>query len=222
MKKRVLCFGDSNTYGYDPMDGGRYDEDVRWPMVMQNLLGDAYRVIEEGLNGRTFSQDDPTEGGFKSGMAYLPPCLMTHNPLDLVIVMLGTNDTKVRFALSAGVIAHNLNQFVRLTRFYAYDAKGKAPKVLVVAPPAISENVGEALFGAHFGAEAAEKSRGFALNYRRYAKLLNCPFFNAAEAAEPCKVDGIHLMPEAQRALGAALAEKVRAILADKPAPAAM
>ena len=125
MRKGILCFGDSNTYGYDPA-GGRYDEETRWPMVMQRILGEGYRVVEEGLGGRTFSQDDPTEGGFKSGISYLPPCLKSHNPLELVIVMLGTNDTKQRFGLNAQTIAHNLNEVARIVRSYGMSA-GTAP-----------------------------------------------------------------------------------------------
>ena len=62
-RRRVLCFGDSNTYGYDPARDGRYGEDERYPMVLQDLLGDGWSVVEEGLPGRTAVFDDPiTEG----------------------------------------------------------------------------------------------------------------------------------------------------------------
>ena len=106
-KRRILCFGDSNTHGTNPV-GPRYGEDERWPMLLQAMLGEDYRVLEEGFGGRTIAFDDPVEGGYKSAMDYLPPCLMSHDPLDLVIVMLGTNDTKQRFAMSAPAIAQAL------------------------------------------------------------------------------------------------------------------
>lgn len=212
MKKRILCYGDSNTYGYNPM-GGRYDEDSRWPMVMQSALGEGYRVVEEGFNGRTFSQDDPTEGGFKSGVAYLPPCLMTHNPLDLVMVMLGTNDTKQRFGLSAQAIAHNLKEFVRIVRSYALDELGRPPKILVIAPPLIGDWLEGTIFYGHFGPEAPAKSRELSRQMRRYAKLLGCGYFDGAQCASPCKADAVHLMPDQQRKLGLALADKAREML---------
>ena len=106
-KRRILCFGDSNTHGTNPV-GPRYGEDERWPALLQAMLGEDYRVLEEGFGGRTIAFDDPVEGGYKSAMDYLPPCLMSHDPLDLVIVMLGTNDTKQRFAMSAPAIAQAL------------------------------------------------------------------------------------------------------------------
>ena len=109
MQKRILCFGDSNTYGYIPQ-GGRYDENTRWPMRLAQLLGPAYAVVEEGFNGRTLVFDDLVEGGYKSGYDYLPPCLMSHNPLEVVIIMLGINDTKRRFGLTPMTIGQGMMQ----------------------------------------------------------------------------------------------------------------
>jgi lysophospholipase L1-like esterase len=104
--RTVLCFGDSNTWGYDPASGDRFPPDVRWTGVMARSLGDGYRVIEEGLNGRTTRWDDPIEDG-RNGLAYLAPCLESHSPLDMVLIMLGTNDLKRRFNLSASDIAES-------------------------------------------------------------------------------------------------------------------
>ena len=102
--KTILCYGDSNTWGYDPANQTRYPRDVRWPGVLRNGLGDGYIVIEEGLNGRTTVWDDPIELD-KNGATYLRPCIQTHKPLDFVIIMLGTNDLKTRFSLPAYDIA---------------------------------------------------------------------------------------------------------------------
>ena len=129
---RILCFGDSNTYGYNPK-GGRYGESERWTARLAARLGAT--VIEEGLGGRTCVLDDPTEGGYKSGAAYLPPCLMSHAPLDAVVLMLGTNDAKARFGLTPVTIGEGLAQLVRLIRLYGADAAGQSPAVLIVAPP---------------------------------------------------------------------------------------
>ncbi len=103
--KTVLCYGDSNTWGSDPETGERFAPDVRWPGVLRRSLGEGYWVIEEGLGGRTTVRDDPIEGAHKNGRAYLRACLESHKPIDLMTIMLGTNDLKARFAASASDIA---------------------------------------------------------------------------------------------------------------------
>ena len=137
MQKRILCYGDSNTYGYIPT-GGRYDAHTRWPMRMQAVLGDGYTVIEEGFNGRTCVFDDPVEGGYKSGVKYLPPCLMSHNPLDAVIIMLGSNDTKARFGMTPMTIGQSMMQLVRTAKQYAVNEAGETAHIIIAAPPALS------------------------------------------------------------------------------------
>ena len=102
--KTVLCYGDSNTYGYNPVNGMRYGESIRWTCRLRDLLGDGYRVIEEGCNGRTTIYDDPVDG-WKNGLDYLRPCLNSHKPVDIVILMLGSNDLKDTFHLTAREIA---------------------------------------------------------------------------------------------------------------------
>ena len=211
MKKRILCFGDSNTYGYTP-DGDRYDEEVRWPTRMARLLGDGYAVIEEGLNGRTCVFDDPVEGGYRSGVAYLPPCVMSHNPLDLVILMLGTNDTKARFSASAVNIGRAMSQLVRAAGEYALDAAGKRPRILVVSPAPILDHVMQTRH-AGFGPQAPEVSRGLAREYRLISKLMRCDYMDAAGLTEVSQQDAVHLTAEGHRLLAEAMAEKVRDLI---------
>ena len=97
--KTILCYGDSNTYGYNPSNGFRYPENVRWTGRLQSALGEGYKIIEEGCNGRTTIFDDPLEG-WKNGLGYLRPCLNSHKPVDIVIMMLGSNDLKETFHAS--------------------------------------------------------------------------------------------------------------------------
>ena len=104
--KTVLCYGDSNTWGYDPWTRLRYPPSVRWTGVLAERLGPVYRVVEEGLNGRTTRWDDPMEPG-RNGQMYLGPCIESHAPLDLIVVMLGTNDLKRRFNLTSSDIAES-------------------------------------------------------------------------------------------------------------------
>lgn len=212
MKRRILCFGDSNTWGYDPR-GGRYDEETRWPMRLQRLLGEGFAVVEEGLGGRTCVYDDPIEGGYKSGAAYLPPCLMSHNPLDLVVIMLGTNDTKRRFNLTPMTVGEGMMQLIRLTRLYALDGLGNPPKVLVVAPPPILEGLMKSRHGECFGEQAVGVSRGLSAEYARICKLLRCEFLDAADWAEVSPIDAVHMTREGHIGLAEGLSRKIKQIL---------
>jgi len=206
--KRILCYGDSNTWGYDPATGERFPAPVRWTGVLQRELGEEYLIIEEGLNGRTTVWDDPIEG-YKNGKSYLIPCLASLRPLDLVIIMLGTNDLKKRFSLSAYDIANGAGVLVDVVNKSAAWPGERTPAVLLVAPPPVVALSG---FAEMFeGAEA--KSRGFSPHYRRVAELYGCHFLDAGDTAVSSPLDGIHLEAEGHAKLGQALAIAVRSIL---------
>lgn len=211
MKKRILCYGDSNTYGYIP-GGGRYDENTRWPMVLQKLLGDDYTIIEEGFGGRTTVHDDPVEGGYKSGLQYLPPCLMSHTPIDLVVLMLGTNDTKHRFQLNAKIIANSNRILIDVIRQYGADNDGVAPRILLVSPIRIGENVSSTDMDI-FGDYAVRVAAGFPREFARVAAEANVDFLDAATVLEPSEEDCIHFTAEGHRALAEAVCKKAKEII---------
>jgi lysophospholipase L1-like esterase len=206
--KTVLCYGDSNTWGYSPVDGTRYARDVRWPGVLRNELGAGYLVIEEGLSGRTTVWDDPIEG-YKNGKEYLIPCLETHKPVDLVIILLGTNDLKMRFSVPASDIANGAGVLVDTVLKSATGPNGKAPLVLLLAPPPVAELTD---FAEMFeGAEA--KSERFSAHYWRVAQEKGCAFMDTAQVIASSNLDGIHFEPEEHKKLGRAVAKRVRGIL---------
>lgn len=213
MKKRILCFGDSNTWGANPHDGSRYPEDVRWTGVLQSILGDGYQVIEEGYNGRTSVHDDVVEGRL-SGVTYFWPCCDSQSPLDLVILMLGTNDLKARFGVDPETIAYGFNRYLNVLK--TVPMFGKKPEVLLVSPiliqPAYKENV---LFHDMFGEDAYERSCKFAKAYKAFAEANGLHFIDAAQYAEASAADGVHMEPEGHARLGKAFAEKVREILGE-------
>jgi lysophospholipase L1-like esterase len=134
----IVVFGDSNTWGYDPATGGRFSRAQRWPSVLQRELGSDFEVIAEGLNGRTTVHDDPIEP-YRCGADALPPCLMSHAPVDLVVLALGCNDLKKRFSVSAFDIAEGAGRLIFLARAYGQGANGRPPKILLVAPPPIAK-----------------------------------------------------------------------------------
>lgn len=214
MTRTILCFGDSNTHGTRPMptlDGaGRFDHAARWPSVMGKALGPNYEVINEGHPGRTTVHDDPMTGEYRSGVRVLPALLESHQPLDLVILKLGTNDLKNCFHVSAADIAFFLDRLVRMIRASGAGPNGAAPQVLVVAPPPILE----AGCLAEMFAGGAVKSHGLASAIHAMATRLNAGFFDAGRVIAVSPVDGIHYEAEAQVQLGLAMAAAVRNHLA--------
>ncbi|MEZ4556101.1 MAG: GDSL-type esterase/lipase family protein [Caldilineaceae bacterium] len=139
--KTILCFGDSNTWGSDPAGGPRFDLHTRWPGVLRDQLGDGYWVIEEGQRGRTTVWDDPIEG-YKNGKDYLIPCLYSHQPLDLVIILLGTNDLKMRFSVPAFDIANSAGVLVDVVQKSDAGRDNAPPPVLLIAPPPVAKLTG--------------------------------------------------------------------------------
>ena len=203
--KTVLCYGDSNTWGYDPATRTRYRSHVRWTGVLATRLGADYRVVEEGLNGRTTRWDDPIETG-RNGLTYLRPCIESHQPLDVIVIMLGTNDLKSRFDLSASDIAQSAADLAEMAWRWAHAPDGSHVSVLLVAPPATSTltEFDQMFDGAH------EKSRQFSRYYRLAAGRRHLPFFDAGAVIVSSQKDGIHFDPEEHRKLGEALADEVQ------------
>ncbi len=208
--KTVLCYGDSNTWGSDPATRQRFAPDVRWTGVLQCALGGDYRVIEEGLNGRTTLWDDPIEP-HRNGKSYLVPCLLSHQPLDLITIMLGTNDLKRRFNLSASDIAQSAASLGAIAMQTVRTADEKPLRVLLIAPPAVTTlSELDLMFEG-----AIEKSRLFAEYYRRAAGWEGLAYFNAGSVIASSEIDGIHFDAEAHQRLGQAIAAELRKIIAD-------
>ena len=209
MKKRILCFGDSNTWGARADGNGRFDENTRWTAHLQALLGSDYVVVEEGHGGRTTVWDDPVENRL-AGITYLWPCLESHSPLDLVIIMLGTNDLKPRFGVQAQDIAQSAGRLVDMVQKCNLGPQNVPPKVLLVSP--IWANPSATMPHIFTEVEAA-KSRQFAPAFRAIAEQLGCAFFDAASVAQPDPQDGVHMSAQDHAALAEALHQKILEIL---------
>lgn len=213
MKKHIVCFGDSNTHGYcaDPADcadgGDRFNEDERWTCLLQKALGEEYLVIEEGLSGRTTVFPDPLHESM-SGLDVIYSCLMSHEPVDLLIIMLGTNDTKERLGANAACIGIGMERLVAKAK--TVEAwRGRKPNILLICPPHIGEGLLDHPFGAAMGLGCTEKSRGLAPRYRELADRLGCAFLDAEGLAEFNKLDCMHLTCRGHRQLAEALSALV-------------
>ncbi len=204
----VLCYGDSNTYGYVPETGMRYPRNVRYPGRLQMLLGEDYTVIEEGCNGRTTIHDDPIDG-WKNGLDYLKPCLNSHKPIDVVILMLGSNDLKATFHLTAKEIADGVAVLVDVIQVFTKEKQGFVPKIILVSPPEIGPGIQASPFYGAFYESAVHESKQFPKYYREVARRYGCIFFDAAEYIVPSETDSLHLTKNGHEVL----AEKLFAVL---------
>jgi lysophospholipase L1-like esterase len=214
MEKVILCFGDSNTWGYDPIASSdspfpkRHPWPKRWTGVCSEILGEGFRVIEEGQNGRTTVHEDPLMPN-TNGQVYLPSCLESHKPIDLVVVMLGTNDLKAKFNLSAKEIAAGAGLLVGLIQQSVAGLEGQAPRVLLVTPPLVEDpsklpNLAEKFAGSF------EKSRAFPEAYQEVASQLCCSFLNIQPAIKTSHVDGLHLEEGEHLKLGQLVADAIQ------------
>jgi lysophospholipase L1-like esterase len=201
----IVAFGDSNTWGYDPASATRFPAHVRWTGVMRRELGDGHSVIEEGLNGRTTVFDDPIEPD-RRGADYLPPCLRSHAPLDVLIIALGCNDMKARFAVPPADIAAGAERLLLMARAEPVGPNGAPPQVILVAPPPVAKL---SAFAEMFGG-AMEKSRNLASRYREVAERQGVGFVDAGQFIACSNLDGIHFEADQHAVLGQAMAEAVR------------
>ena len=215
--KTVLCYGDSLSWGIVPGTRQRLPYLQRWTGVMHNHLGEGYRVIEECLNGRTTAFEDPVRPK-RHGHAFLRPLLESHAPLDLVIVMLGTNDLQDIHEVSVADSARGLSTVVKVIRSHAVEPDHEAPPVLIVIPPLIRQPVGQ--MAVKF-AGAPEKSVALVAAYAEVARECDYPVFDASQHVFASPVDGVHLDAHAHLTLGVRLAECVAELLPrPDPAPA--
>jgi lysophospholipase L1-like esterase len=215
--RTLLCFGDSNTWGFEPATMARYPRHVRWPGVTAAALGGGWHVVEAGLNGRTTVFEDPLDD--LAGVRHLGPVLASAAPVDVVVIALGVNDLKTRLAASAYEIAEGAG--VLVDRVLASDAGPgeRSPAVLLVAPPPLGDLSGwaardaDAFEGFEEGwRDARERSLRFASQYARVARVRAVACLDAGAYVTCSDLDGIHWPPEAHAALGSAVAEAVRAL----------
>lgn len=188
MKKHIVCFGDSNTHGYCTKTNGRFSEDERWTSLLGRYLGDDYLICEEGLSGRTTVFEDPLFEGL-NGLSAIFQSLMTHEPVDLLILMLGTNDTKERFSSNAENIAKGMERLTRKA-LSVTDAWHHGPRILLIAPAPIEEGYETTFIADEMGKGCVEKSRALALYYEDIAKRLGIYFLDAST------IPGIQMHPK--------------------------
>ncbi len=203
--RRILCFGDSNTWGYIPGSSHeRYPANLRWTGVLQGLLGDGFEILEEGLNSRTLESEDPRPGKEgRSAAEYILPCLDSHAPLDWVVLMLGTNELKADYVLSVEEVGEMLRTLVARIQ-----SRGLGANVLVVSPPLVNELTPYCMQGGKYTG-ATKKSVDLLAVYRTVSEELGCGYLDVTDEMEVGE-DGVHLTEAGH----AALARQIAHILA--------
>lgn len=206
---RILCIGDSNTWGYNPVNGHRFEK--RWTKVLSELMPDN-EIIEEGLNGRTLTSIDPI---FKErcGIKGLKMLLMSHKPVDYVVVMLGTNEFKTFFEHKADDIAEGIRQFLEIILDADMWQRFNVPKVLIISPVLIRDELitnGDVF--ADFDENSVIESNRLAEEILKVCEEYKVEFMNAADYAEASLVDNIHMDEENHIKLAEAINQKLRSI----------
>jgi lysophospholipase L1-like esterase len=199
-QKRILCFGDSNTWGQVPLKvhvKQRYPQSVRWTGIMQELLGSGFAVIEEGLNGRTTGLED----GFREGRnarTYLPACLDSHVPFDFLIIMLGTNDLKPKFKPDPDIIAERMHALIKISKILALDEYNQPAKILLAAPliPKL-----EYTYEDFKDSKIESNARLINQKYKKIAELEGLLFFDTSTLINASQEDGAHIDPEGHKKL---------------------
>ena len=213
-KITILCFGASNVWGFKPgsfnletLRAERYDEDKRWTMQLQNSLGEDFRVVEEGLNGRTTMFDDKVaKKPYRNGLTQLPIILEQQYPIDLVIFMLGTNDTKIQYSKTSQEIAEGMRELVKIVKTSNVGPDATTPKILLTAPQPIKET--DAL-SAQFNNDSLVKAQEIINLYRQVATEEGIAFLDTSQCVVSSEIDGIHLDEDQLGKLAQTLQESI-------------
>lgn len=214
-ERRIVCFGDSNTWGYNPESGSRYSDDIRWTKLLEKKLGGDYRIIEEGQNGRTIANPDPWEWGTKCGMDQILPILESHMPMEALVIMLGSNDLKSKFGLPAPDIAGSLQNMLKSVRGHLrYYLNNPDLKILIIAPPALGDNFASSPFVEFFDADSVvQKSKDISKWFELVAGQFGCEFLDATSQVTAGDVDSLHLSPEGHAKLAELVYQKLKSML---------
>lgn len=216
--KRILCYGDSNTWGHDPVNTdpatglpARYDENTRWPCVMQELLGDGYYVWEAGHCGRTTVFDDPlmpTRNGVKDFEMVLQTC----DPVDCIIFALGTNDTKDLFRASSLIITCAMERLLQVCKSALLQSRSPNAKIILCCPvKVVADGVGEYWYG--FSEESTQTGEELRKNYAQLAHDHGCAYIDINDLAIPSPADGVHLDPNGHRTLAMEMTKLVQSMI---------
>ena len=200
--KKIVCYGDSNTFGYSPFDGSRFDENVRWTSLLQRILGNEYEVINEGICDRTGFVDNP-KGDLFSAQKHFPKLCARLDNVDILVLALGANDLQFQYDINFEKVEKGLKSLIKL-------AKTKLKNIIIIPPVILNEKVLEGYFNFQFDETSIEKSKTFGQIYEKIAQEENCKLFDINEFAAPSDLDGLHYDEKSHKFIADNLADFIK------------
>lgn len=197
--KKILCYGDSNTFGYNPCDASRYDEQTRWTALLQNILGDGYQIIEEGMCDRTGIADND-KGFLFSARKHFPKCISDAKEVDILVLWIGTNDLQFKYNLTLGQIEKGLERLIIIAQNYA-------KKIVLIPSVELSEKILDGYFSYQFDNGSVSKSKKMSKIYKKLSRIYNLEYFDINKFVRPSEIDGLHYDTKGHKIIAQKLSE---------------
>lgn len=202
--KKILCYGDSNTFGYNPADGSRFDEKTRWTALLQESLGSDYEIIEEGACDRTGIADND-KGFMFSAQRHFPKTITKLKDIDLLILAIGTNDLQFKYDLTVHQFENGLEKLI-------VTAKNKVRRIILIPPVVLRENVLEGFFNFQFDETSVSKSKKIGKIYRKLSNIYGLDYFDLNDYVKPSNTDGLHYDSEGHKIISTKLTDYIKSI----------
>ena len=203
--KNILCYGDSNTFGFNSKVNSRYDENTRWTAILQKNLGAEYKVINEGMPNRTGFVENP-DGILFSSQKHFPEILSKIDSVYILILAIGTNDLMFKYNITFDTVEEGLNSLIKT-------AKEKTNNIIIIPPTIMNENVLKGYFGSMFDKSSIRKSKEVGKIFKQIATENNCKYFDINEFAMPSNIDGLHYDEKSHKLIADKLTEFIFSIL---------
>lgn len=197
--KKIICYGDSNTFGFNPKDSSRFDENTRWTAILQKNLGMEYKVTNEGMCDRTGFVNNP-KGTEYSAQKHFPEMLSKINSIDILILAIGTNDLQFQYDISVGAIEKGLENLIKL-------AQPKAKYIIIIPPVVLSEKILEGFFNFQFDKTSIVKSKKIGKIYRQITNAYHCNYFDINKFTKPSDLDSLHYDKKSHKIIADKLTE---------------
>ncbi len=204
--KKILCYGDSNTYGFIPQTCGRYDKNSRWSGILSELLDEDFEIIEEGMNNRTGFFKNP-EGLKQSGGEYLSIYLQNRKDIDICMLALGTNDAQFFYRLNEQNCKKGIENLINSVK-----KANPNTKIIIIPPVKITQNILNSMFSMMFNQKSIETIQQVFNVFEQTAKENNCLYFDFNEFVEPSTTDGLHYSRESHKIIAENIAQFIRSL----------